>query len=694
MNYRPEIDGLRALAVLPVILFHAGFETFSGGFVGVDVFFVISGYLITTIILAELEQGTFSIVDFYERRARRIIPALLLVMLVSIPFAWLWLLPSDMKELCESVMAVSIFGSNIFFWRQSGYFDTAAELKPLLHTWSLSVEEQFYLLFPLFLMFTWRLGKRWMLLLLAPVFVVSFFVAQWGSVREPAAAFFLLPTRSWELLIGSFAALYLSKATRADFSKGGRECAGWLGITSILYSVFTYSKETPFPGFYALSPVLGTMLVILFGTQQTSVGRFLGNRAFVGIGLISYSAYLWHQPLFAFARHRSLTNPGPLWFIALSVLALVLAYLSWRFVETPLRKQEVLGRRGIFSLTVIASTAFFLLGFSGLMTGGLYIGRPNMAEALELDSRIVANRGLGPECGGDSDELRDCMTHPDPEVLVWGDSYAMHLIHGLVVSNPNIKLVQKTTSSCGPILDIAPLSTKYVRAWSERCMRANSRVFDYLANKPSIRYVAMSSPFGQYITKGATVLTKDGTIQTGHQVSFDAIASTIERIKRLGKIPVIFSPTPQNGENIGRCLTKSAFFSIDNSVCNVQLADSHIRQAEVYDFLGRVARLTPVVWLNEGLCSSGSCRASVNDIFIYRDDEHLSHEGSAYLGKRMDFYGRLTRALTTADSDRYNHPDASEDNLDDNLPLDTTPMQKLSPLRADASTHQRSGPLS
>ncbi len=178
MNYRREIDGLRALAVLSVILFHAGFETFSGGFVGVDVFFVISGYLVTTIILAELEQGSFSILNFYERRARRILPALFLVMLVCVPFAWFWLLPSDMKDFSQSLVAVSVFASNILFWRESGYFDTAAELKPLLHTWSLAVEEQYYVLFPLFLMLFWRLGKRSILVMLGLVFVASLDVAE------------------------------------------------------------------------------------------------------------------------------------------------------------------------------------------------------------------------------------------------------------------------------------------------------------------------------------------------------------------------------------------------------------------------------------------------------------------------------------------------------------------------------------
>jgi peptidoglycan/LPS O-acetylase OafA/YrhL len=228
MDYRREIDGLRALAVLPVILFHAGFETFSGGFVGVDVFFVISGYLITTIILAELEQGKFSIVNFYERRARRILPALFLVMLVCIPFAWVSLTPADLNSFAKSLVAVPLFVSNVFFWRDGGYFETAAELKPLLHTWSLAVEEQYYVLFPLFLMLFWRLGKRLILVSLGLVFVASIAIAQWGAYAQPTAAFFLLPTRGWELLIGAFAAFYLAQANRKDYGQTISEVAGWL----------------------------------------------------------------------------------------------------------------------------------------------------------------------------------------------------------------------------------------------------------------------------------------------------------------------------------------------------------------------------------------------------------------------------------------------------------------------------------
>ncbi len=214
MKYRAEIDGLRALAVIPVILFHAGFEWFSGGFVGVDVFFVISGYLITTIIISEMAEGKFSMVNFYERRARRILPALFFVMAACLPFAWLWLTPSDLKDFGQSLIAVSFFSSNMLFWLESGYFDTAAELKPLLHTWSLAVEEQYYILFPIFLMLTWRLGVKWISIILSFVFLLSLGLAVLGTqyATNPqitSGTFFLLPTRGWELLVGVFAAFYL-----------------------------------------------------------------------------------------------------------------------------------------------------------------------------------------------------------------------------------------------------------------------------------------------------------------------------------------------------------------------------------------------------------------------------------------------------------------------------------------------------
>ena len=481
MDFRREIDGLRALAVLPVILFHAGFETFSGGFVGVDVFFVISGYLITTIILAELEQGKFSIVNFYERRARRILPALFLVMLVCIPFAWFWLMPSDMKDFSQSLVAVSVFASNILFWRESGYFDTAAELKPLLHTWSLAVEEQYYVLFPLFLMLFWKLGKRWILVTLGLVFVASLAVAQWGAYAKPAAAFYLLPTRGWELLIGAFAAFYLSKANRKDFGKGLSEFGGWLGVALILYAVFAYSKATPFPGLYALVPTIGTVLIILFATQQTTVGKFVGNNVFVGIGLISYSAYLWHQPLFAFARHQNSTEPSKLLFGLLSILAIFLAYLSWKFVEGPFRAKAKFSRKYIFIFAFAGSSFFIVLGALGILKKG-FESRLNeqQREILSFNSydyKEIYRQGdcfLNPEQSY-SEFKKSCYDESGSDsILVWGDSHAAAFSYGLRKNFSNIS--QYTASGCPPILGVGV-------SWRPMCEGINKFVFEEISRK-------------------------------------------------------------------------------------------------------------------------------------------------------------------------------------------------------------------
>lgn len=388
MKYRPEIDGLRALAVVPVILFHAGFEVFSSGFVGVDVFFVISGYLITTIISAELEQGKFSIISFYERRARRILPVLFLVMLVSVPFSWILLAPAELTSYSKSLVAVPLLVSNFFFWRDGGYFETAASLKPLLHTWSLALEEQYYFLFPLFLVVVWRLGKRWISGLLSLLFATSLSVAQWAAHANPSAVFFLLPTRGWELLIGTFAAYYLSGPNGKNIGKGLSEVGGCLGVALILYSVFGFRAATPILGFYALIPTGGALLVILFATQQTSVGKFIGHKAFVSVGLISYSAYLWHQPVFAFARYWR-PNLGLMTMVPLIGLVIVLSIVSWLFVERPFRAKDRVSRTMVLVFALVGALVF---GVFGSVTSRIDFQREDeMAKELSESSAIFAS---------------------------------------------------------------------------------------------------------------------------------------------------------------------------------------------------------------------------------------------------------------------------------------------------------------
>ena len=632
MEYRREINGLRALAVIPVILYHAGFSAFSGGFVGVDVFFVISGYLITTIILADLEVGKFSIINFYERRARRILPALFLVMLVCIPFAWLWLLPSDMKDFSQSLVAVSVFSSNILFLRENGYFDTAAELKPLLHTWSLAVEEQYYVLFPLFLMLTWRLGKRWILVLLAIVAIASLAVAQWAPLANPAEAFYLLPTRGWELLIGAFAAFYLSKANRSDFSRGVGEVGGSLGLALIFYSVFAYSKATPFPGLYALVPTVGTVLIILFATQQTTIGKFIGNRYFVGIGLVSFSAYLWHQPLFAFARN-SLSEPSYLVFSVLSVVALVLAYFSWRYVETPFRNKQRFSRKKIFIYGVIGSFLFDMIGLIGNFNNGFI-------KKLEHVNVSV--------------KVKDPLLY---DIYVLGDSHANHLISGLEIITKG-KVYDFTSSGCIPFRDVDRYDYRFVPGDCSRKMNSYLDNLQILSSKSIVILSSMGpvyldgTPFNgkdsARVTGLGVELVSNKSIKDRWEVYETGLRNTLTELSTLDKVKVVFAiDIPElgidNGCNYSEKEINLGFFILSDSVkknkitaasCNVKRFDYNKRNDRYKKLVRLVISEFPNVILfdpTNAFCDEMVCRGVDPTFgFLYKDIDHLSYNGSLY----------------------------------------------------------------
>jgi peptidoglycan/LPS O-acetylase OafA/YrhL len=430
MNYRREIDGIRALAVIPVILFHAGFSWFSGGYVGVDVFFVISGYLITGIVTSDIARGTFSIANFYERRIRRILPALFLVVVVCAPVAFWVLLPADLKEFGQSLIAVATFSSNVFFWSQSGYFHGAAELKPLLHTWSLSVEEQFYVVFPPLLLLMWRWGRKWVVTVLLAIAMTSLLLAEWGALNKPIATFFLLPTRAWELLLGSLAAFYIANESRQQLTLTQNNILASIGFIAVAYAVFGFDAKTTFPGLHALVPTLGTALMIISARPETWVGKFLCQPAMVSVGLISYSAYLWHQPLFSFARHLGLTDSATLTLGALAVLSLVLGYLSWRYVETPFRRNRVISRNRIFLFAGCGSLAILLTGLSGHMLNGFI-------DRLNPEDRYLASISSG-EQGVYVRTRFDALHHASfseqdkgIKLMVIGDSYAKDLVNAI-----------------------------------------------------------------------------------------------------------------------------------------------------------------------------------------------------------------------------------------------------------------------
>ncbi len=428
MKYRSEIDGLRAFALLPVIFFHAGFHSFTGGFVGVDVFFVISGYLITTVIISELAEDRFSIVNFYERRARRILPALFFVMAICLPFSWFWLSPTHLKDFGQSLLGVSTFLSNILFWRESGYFETASELKPLLHTWSLAIEEQYYIMFPIFLMIVWRLGIKWILILLTLIFILSLGLSEWGVLNHPNAAFYLLPTRGWELLVGVFVAFYIKYN---DYLKSDslNQLLSLIGFIMIIYSVVAFDKNTPFPGLYALVPTIGTGLLILSAVPNTVVHKFLSLKPIVGMGLISYSAYLWHQPILAFAHHRIMGEVSNLLILFLCAFSFILAWFSWRYIETPFRDKTKVSRSFIFKFSFGGIIFFSLIGQGlNVIDGGLIFLPP---EQKKVFSRFINSTDYVVKRHAEIELKKFDKTNDKRDILIIGDSYSEDLVNAV-----------------------------------------------------------------------------------------------------------------------------------------------------------------------------------------------------------------------------------------------------------------------
>lgn len=642
MLYRREIDGLRAVAVLPVILFHAGFAVFSGGFVGVDIFFVISGYLITGIILSELAAGHFSIVRFYERRARRILPALFFVIAVSIVMAWLWLLPGDMRSFSRSVLAVALFFSNILFWRSTDYFEAPAELTPLLHTWSLAVEEQFYVFFPIVLLLAWRFARHTLLWLIVLLSLLSLAVAQWGATHEPGAAFYLLPTRGWELAVGCAIAVFCHNAPERRLAHWQAQALSLIGFGLIAFSVFFYDETTPSPGLAMLAPTLGTGLILLFATPATWTARLLSMKPLVAVGLVSYSAYLWHQPLFAFARHRSLHEPDAKMYLALSAVSVGLAWLSWRWVERPFRDKTILGRRQIFAFAATGTLALVLFGVAGHASRGYFWRSEWRGDLARLEDRLRINFGLREECARDSFDPVACRTAAEPELILWGDSYAMHLAQGLLSSNPDIAFVQATRSVCGPLLDVAPVNAQYPESWARDCIAHNARILEFIKSTPSLKYAVLGSPFFRYINPGDRLLLADGRVVESGESGVAALRRTIKTLKDIGVTPVVVAPPPKNGTDVGRCLLKAVRFGAAPETCNFPIGAINTLTTGVYRALAMLQPQVKVIWLHEAICQADDCRATMDGTFVYRDGGHLSHEGSALLGKKLNFYRAVT----------------------------------------------------
>jgi peptidoglycan/LPS O-acetylase OafA/YrhL len=622
MQYRREVDGLRAVAIVPVLLFHAGFSWFKGGFIGVDVFFVISGYLITTLILAEKRAGRFSIVSFYERRARRILPALFVVMLACLIPAWLWMTPQRLANFGQSLVAVSAFANNILLAVTVGYFEPAVDEKPLLHTWSLAVEEQYYVFFPLLLMLCWRLGRRWLLTLICVGALISLAAAQWGWLHRPESNFYLVQGRAWELLLGVVVAFALEPdATGLPRQPVLPNTLSIAGVLLIAYAMLMFDDQTPFPSLYSLVPTVGTALVLYAADNRTLAGRLLGLPLFVGIGLISYSLYLWHQPLLAFARILSDAGPTPAVRIGLLGLAFVLAWLSWRFVEKPVRNRTFLSRPLLFGAALVCSCVFAALGWAAVRSGG-FARRMPPAYTAELsyfrDQTNGRKKWLLSSCYFGSAAIAqapalgedhwNCHTEPgQAHILMLGDSHAGDKAMALRL---NGLLVDEMT---GPSCSIAPARMNY------NCRQRFDTLFDN--NVPADYDVVMLAHYWQDLAEVA------------------AFENEIGYWKRAGSHIVLFGPMPEFGKFADHMSYLVGAGETREAAARQARPDEEKLMA-INTALAAVARRNGLQYFDTaaafcGLSHLPGCVPAADQQYLLIDYGHLSEHGAALLGREI-----------------------------------------------------------
>ncbi|MHC8369163.1 acyltransferase family protein [Pseudomonas sp. ZT5P21] len=631
---RRDIDGLRALAVIPVVLFHFGFSTFSGGFVGVDVFFVISGFLITSILFREISAQRFSFVDFWARRARRIIPALSVVILATLALGWLLLTDKDFSELGRTVRYQSLFISNILFMREDGYFQPASELKPLLHTWSLAVEEQYYIFFPLLMVVLMRYVRHWRWVLFA-VLLISFGLNIAYVERKPDFAFFSLPTRAWELLCGAMLAVV--PAPKHAVKPWLYQMVAMAGLAAVLVAVFTFDRATVFPGWAAALPVLGATALIWSGAQgSTWVGHLLSVRALVWIGLLSYSLYLWHWPVYVYANAISIDGIQPWEAAGWMLLALGLAWLSWRLVELPFREKRLLAGRkpvlaaGLLAMGVLAVTGSIVRssdGFPQRLTGKAH----EYAQAREWRAGqmkcmlVTSDKKIDKAC------LLGRNREVPPTRMVWGDSHAAALMPAVENSanREGRPVWLYSMSACPPILSEDP---------RQRCKDFNQQTMEQV-RRLQIKDVVLAGNWTLYVygreDGDKTVLLKqhDDTPQAEARMAA-ALKARVAAIREAGAQVWLFKEVPQQRKGSVARLTSLARIGRSTEGQGRPLQEHLERERfldDLFDSMSAADLGVHVIDPTPLMCGEQVCHIEVNGRSQYRDEGHLSDAGSARL---------------------------------------------------------------
>lgn len=654
--YRADVDGLRAVAVLSVILCHFGVPGFWGGYVGVDVFFVISGFLITSIVLRDIAAGGYSLAKFYERRARRILPAFAVVALFTSCAALALFLPEDLIAFGKSLLASAVFSTNLLFWQEGGYFAAPSELKPLLHTWSLSIEEQFYVFFPLLLSFLSQRAPRLLRGTLGLLLIASLALCVWATGRREFA-FYLLPSRAWELATGAILAVF---GRPASLQRAAASAVGLTGLVGVVVAVLTFTSGTAFPGIAAALPCFGAAAIILSGPSDGPVASLLSRSAPVFVGKISYSLYLWHWPLLVFAKYylaRSLTGTE---IAALLALTLALATLSWRFVETPFRR----GGPGRVPTAKVLGWGSLCLSMVGAAGGALWLGRglPGRVPARVLAIAKLHHQRYRarPSCvahvmRGTASQADDCRMGTAtamPTFALWGDSHAAAVSGGVAreASRAGRAGLLLSTLGCPPLVGV---SVAKGTAPNGECRAFSTASLRSIENEPSITRVLLVGRWSLYVL-GQLAVGVDGAdtqrVMGGNPLLLDprdanttpaqraalleaSLRDTCEQLRLKGKRVFVSDPLPEVGWDVPMTLARLTWFQPGMNVVGPSATEYRTRNRLVLEVIERLAqqgvltRLTPEDWL----CRSGRCALRDGDNVLYADADHVSREGADLL---------------------------------------------------------------
>lgn len=629
---RQDIQVLRGLAVTIVVAYHAKLDWLQSGFLGVDIFFVISGYLITSQIAKSIAAGHFNIVDFYYRRAKRLLPAAY----VTIFFVWLaakfLLSPAELKSLAAQILGALTFSGNIVLWRQSGYFDQSAELKVLLHTWSLAVEEQYYFLIPGVLLLVPQ--KRWLSIL---VVLFGSSLALCLLFQHKEAAFYLMPFRAWEMMVGSISALLAGRLSKG-FALGPVLVSCWLAVVALPI----LPAWGGHPGLMALTVCIATALIILSNAQDVHV-NFISN-VMSKVGDFSYSLYLVHWPVFAFANNVWQPEGGLpwAWRWGLIGISFALGYALYVLVERPFHTALRITRTKMLAGVAACSGFLLLIGIVGI-------------NALPDKNLVTVARNPNPgfdlSCDNTSDHFEPkplCQSGTHPSVLVWGDSFAMHLVGGLL-DTKQMDLIQATKAVCGPLLGLAVVRAQSFRgeAWARQCISFNDSVLDWLRRAPWVKKVILASPFDQYVNPDERDLVRsddDGLERVrpaNIDHAYDRLAHTVLAIRKLGKEVIIFAPPPFANFDLGRCVERASLGRLIAGVpedCRISVDDYHAHRANVINLMLRAERGLPakVVRFDQVLCDDRFCNVWINGVPVYKDKGHFSQGGVREVFKYID----------------------------------------------------------